>query len=336
MAPKKKAKVLDEPPAVPQAILEQAKKTLADAEVKRRGNSNMHYWLETTGQKKAYESISAAEKKDFFLKWYAWQSTTAKVTSRGTRSTSQLDVTNDRGRWVAKQQMINELGEVKALAKIAALDQQPSRHRPDRDTGGDGEWEREYKLFDDTTDNRNVDSRTRDLIQDQDLASEQEKREALEDIASVAGAGSASSGLNPPAVCIKTEKGATPETKTEMAPETKTSANDQKTFESLKNTPRKVLLQIGNASTELKVMSGKIDKLDKSVLKYVGTLKEDIDKLIPKMKAHFQKVEKIVAENAYEKDEEKLGMAIKLNQDFASYNEYSEWLGRLLPKDKKK
>eukprot|EP00959_Pyramimonas_sp_CCMP1952_P354060 7417979-Pyramimonas_sp.AAC.1 len=85
-------------------------------------------------------------------------------------------------------------------------------------------------------------------------------------MASVLGAGSSSSGGDAPAVHIKTEKGVAPETKKGVAAET--SPNDKKTFESLKSAPRKVLLQIGNASTELKVMSGKIDKLDKTVLKY--------------------------------------------------------------------
>eukprot|EP00959_Pyramimonas_sp_CCMP1952_P421797 8836421-Pyramimonas_sp.AAC.1 len=94
----------------------------------------MHYFLESTGQKRAYESVSPAEKKEFFLKWYAFHSTKAKSTSRGTRSNSHVEVNSDRSRWVSKQQMINEMGEAKAMAKITALDQQPSRHRPDRDT----------------------------------------------------------------------------------------------------------------------------------------------------------------------------------------------------------
>ena len=30
-------------------------------------------------------------------------------------------------------------------------------------------------------------------------------------------------------------------------------------------------------------------------------------------------------------DEEKLGLAIKLNEDFAKHNEYVDWAGRLIP-----
>ena len=83
------------------------------------------------------------------------------------------------------------------------------------------------------------------------------------------------------------------------------------------------------------LLSRKLEKADQSLLKYVGTLKDDIDKLAPKMKQHFTKVERIVTQAAYDTDAEKLGIAIRLNQDFNSYNEYVEWIGRLLPKEKK-
>ena len=64
--------------------LQEAKQTLKDADIKRRANSNMMYWLQTTGKRDDYDNISPQERKEFALRWFAW-SLNERETYRSTK-----------------------------------------------------------------------------------------------------------------------------------------------------------------------------------------------------------------------------------------------------------
>ena len=78
MPPKAKAKgkIAAPPPIQAPKVTEkevnEARRMLSDGQAKHRANSNMMYWLKTTGQRESYDAITPKERKDLFVQWFAW------------------------------------------------------------------------------------------------------------------------------------------------------------------------------------------------------------------------------------------------------------------------
>lgn len=92
---------------------------------------------------------------------------------------------------------------------------------------------------------------------------------------------------------------------------------------------------VGDAVTDLKAMFEKIKKVDKKHQSYLEPCKEDIAKLLPKMKTNFQNVEKCLTNADEVDDANMLATCRKVSKDFEAYNNCAEWFKRLMPKDNK-
>ena len=85
---------------------------------------------------------------------------------------------------MCKNQIIDKYGKDKGESKIKVLDAEPKRHRPDRDTGEDGEWHGEYKIFEDEEEEANFDRCAHELNNTKEIQGEEAMQEAEEDMAS--------------------------------------------------------------------------------------------------------------------------------------------------------
>jgi len=333
-AKKAKDKVTAEPITMPNVSAKEvadAEKVLKDEFEKRRANSNMMYWLQSQEKRDQYDALSPKLRKEFALSWYAWslrEGDTSKVSKRALGAEKKE---KDIGKWMSKQELINKYGETKAASKVAALDLKPARHRPDRDTQDDGEWHREYRIFEDETEENNFDVVTKELRNTKECNGETERVEAEEDMNSFkllneggANTAAASSGESQPEKRIKVEG--------EMTDE------DLKTFGKLKTNPKAVLRTVQENVTEMKRMFEISSQPSKA--KYTEIIRTDITKLLPKLKADYTAVEKLHLSQAKSEDEaipdpEVLATARKLDKNFLQISEITTWFRRMCPKDNK-
>ena len=315
-------------PNVSAKEVEAAEQLLRNEIEKRRANSNMMYWLRQQNKRDNYDALTPMERKQFSLAWYAWsvkEGDTLKLTKRALGSEKKE---TDIGKWMCKSQIITKFGTEKGNAKIRSLDVKPERHRPDKDTGEDGEWHRENRIFEDESEATNFDRVSHELNNQKELHGETEKAEAAEDMASfklLSGDGfvdnSAGSSDKQPERKIKVEGGLPNE--------------DLRTFDKLKKNPKTVLRTIQDNIIEMKRMFEVAQQPGKA--KYTEIIRSDITKLIPKLKADFNAVEKLHLSAAGEDsipDPEILATSRKLDKNFEQINEITLWFRRMCPKDK--
>jgi hypothetical protein len=291
----------------------------------------MMYWLKSTAKREAYDEASAADKKVFALEWFAWSLKEGSSDKTAKRKIGHEKTKKEVGRWWSKHKIIDMFGEQKAKARIEAYDKDPKKHRPDRETGLDGEWHREYYILEDEDEDKDFDGTEHELATKKEIKSDQDKDEALEDMmafglcgragTSVGGATSSKSA-EPAGVKVKVE-GQMPD-------------ESMKTFESIKAKPKQVLRSVSDAVTEMKRMF-EVCNDDGHRKRYTEPLQGDITKLLPKLKTDFVNVEKILLSLNRSKpmpDTEILACARKLDTHFTEMNEISDWFGKLCPKKK--
>ena len=314
-------------PKVSDAEIAEARKMLEDKDAKRRANSNMMYYLASRGEREAYDQCSSAERKKFALEWYVWSIKESEVKHVTNRKLNIQTKAKDTARWYSKHKLHELFGAEKAQAKIEKLEKDPKRHRPDKDTGLDTENHREYMIFDDETQNNNIEDLEHTLTSTKDITSDQAKAEAEEDIAALCTDVSIAVGRPAPAAAT-----GEPRIKVEGAQ----PAEDLKTFDSIKSKPKHVLRNLGDAVTELKRMFEMCS--DPKRKKYTEPLMNDITKLLPKLKSDFTNLEKIHLRSATDNpvpDSEILATARKMDKNYEEVGQITEWFGRMVPKTKK-
>ena len=314
-------------PKVSDAEIAEARKMLEDKDAKRRANSNMMYYLASRGEREAYDQCSSAERKKFALEWFVWSIKESEVKHVTTRKLNIQTKATDTARWYSKHKLYELFGAEKAQAKIEKLEKDPKRHRPDKDTGLDTENHREYMIFDDETQNNNIEDLEHTLTSTKDITSDQAKAEAEEDIAALCTDVSIAVGRPAPAAAT-----GEPRIKVEGAQ----PAEDLKTFDSIKSKPKHVLRNLGDAVTELKRMFEMCS--DPKRKKYTEPLMNDITKLLPKLKSDFTNLEKIHLRSATDNpvpDSEILAIARKMDKNYEEVSQITEWFGRMVPKTKK-
>ena len=219
---------------------------------------------------------------------------------------------------MSKHAMITAMGSQKALSKIKVLNEMPGRHRPDRDTGLDDEWSREFKLYDDEETNATVDDVAKILENNSDVGSEKELLEFQEDMQATglhaaSSSSSASSRQRPPSTSLVKVEGQTPD-------------EDLNTFHNIKNSSKTVLRSLSETILAAKKNHGIAS--DASKAKYLGPLKIDIEKLLPKLKLAFNNIEKVHLKLASSTDEVKgeeiLALARKLDNVYNEFNEQND------------
>ena len=313
MGKKAAAKVL-EMPSVHDSGVAAARQALQDAAEKRRQNSNMHYYLQSLGKKDAYERMSAAEKKEFFLKWFAKMVGEDTTTRSATKKVAIVSEKGDDYVWLSKDAMIMKIGEKKALNKIASG---VLEHRPDPDTKNDDEWNREYKLYIGTGrvlergENEHSLDTTGEVCGDSLTEAMEDMSAAMAHIASERGVCT---------VAVKKELG---EDDDKAKKRFKQGDVESKTFEALKKNARAVLRNCGDTIVTIKTMFEATQEM-----KYAEALHGDISKLLPKFRTHYNNMEKLVTTGT-EDDAMLLAIGKKLDADYEKFNEYAEWYHKL-------
>ena len=138
--------------------------------------SNMVYWLESRGLKDAYAAQSRYEKQEFLMQHYA-----DKMLAKNRDKASNLNEFSEKTfanklgwEWMGKQEMINAFGAEKALGKINSGNLET---RPDRDSGLDTEWSREYCVWRDKGAQHEQSGRRTDLNSHKKLSESEAKEE---------------------------------------------------------------------------------------------------------------------------------------------------------------
>lgn len=309
-------------PVVSDAEVQAAKAALKDADEKRRQNSNMHYYLACSGKKNAYEALTTAEKKEFFLKWFAKKVSEGKASSTHHEKVAIVNEKGEDWAWWGKETMIRELGEQKALSKIASGSLQ---HRPDPDTGKDGEFDREYKVYVGKGKSLERGENSHEMRTEADVE-KTSRDEALEDIRAAA----AYIANDQPATMTVNVKQERPDGEATSAKMTKIAgdiAEHTKTVEALRKNPRQVLRTCGDTITTVKTMWESTQGG-----KYTEALNADLGRLLPKFKAHYTTIERFVTKSVPVPDDDAVLYAIakKIDKDYEVYNEYSEWYNKLV------
>jgi hypothetical protein len=314
-------------PVVSDVELQAAKDALSNAATKKRSNSNMHYYLDSIGKKKAFETMSTAEKKDFFLKWAASKLSQGTSTSSASHTVSIVTEAGKVFEWMGKERMIKELGENKAKAKIAS---NLLESRADLDTGMKDEWSTEYKVFTSKGSEMEKDENKHGL----NTAHELDVAGLAEAVDDMKAASSCVAG-NMPMMAVKKEGdgigGGTRAGAGDPAP-----ASHQKTMDALEKNPRAVLRSCGDTIVNIKQMF-------EATLggKYTEALNADLSKILPKFKHHFTAIEKLVlkprGDDEVQHDQAVyLVIAKKLDTDYEKFNEINDWYSRLHGKSAKK
>ena len=170
MAPKKhgkskqqqKKQELDRP-KITDAELAAAKQVLEDKDAKRRANSNMMYWLKSQNMRESYDEASPEVRKQFALEWFAKSLADGTVDKSSKHKAGTQKTAKESAKWWSKHKIIEVFGTEKGEARIACYERDPKRHRPDRDTGLDSEWHREYRIQEDEEEDMNYDGTEHEL-----------------------------------------------------------------------------------------------------------------------------------------------------------------------------
>ena len=104
--------------------------------------------MQSKGLKNQYDAMAMEEKKSYLASWLAEKM--VKGAAKTLENTRKVESSTGHKRshgWLGKKGLQNLLGIEKAQAKI---DCGKLEHRPDPDSGRDDEWNREYKLYEDT------------------------------------------------------------------------------------------------------------------------------------------------------------------------------------------
>ena len=314
----KNGKVKLDAAIVSDAEVASAQAALKNAAERKRQNSNMHFYLQNIGKKNAYDRLSSAEKKEFFLKWFAKKAGESTVTSNASQSVTTVTESGDNFEWMGKDAMIQKLGERKAMSKIESGKLET---RPDQDTGKAGEWDIEYKVF--WGQGRSLESQKQcHSLDTTGEVSGEGLKEAMEDMA--AASTHTGEGTNVCTSFVKRER--------EEEPATSTTSTESKTFEAIKKNPRSVLRACGDTIVTMKTMYETTHGG-----KYTEALHADLTKLLPKFKSHYTALEKIVTKPTADLDDAVcFALAKKLDVEYGKFNEYSEWFQKLFPKASKK
>jgi len=302
------------PPPVSDAEVASARLALQDAAEKRRQNSNMHYYLQSIGKRNAYEQMTSAEKKEFFVKWFAKKVADGTSVASSVQTVSIVTEKAADYTWMGKEQMINLLGEHKATSKIASG---AMEHRPDPDTKNDGEWDREYKVY---CGSGKVVERSENK-HSLDTSTELKGEALAEGMEDMSAATSHVAGEKPVCtVVVKTEP-------VDGVPAARKAAAEEgvqsKTYEALCKNPRAVLRNCGDTIVTIKTMFATTQEM-----KYAEALHEDITKLLPKFRSHYTNLEKMVT-NSSTDEAMLLAIAVKLDAEYSKFNIYADWYQKL-------
>jgi len=312
MGPKKRAL---EAPTVSDEELEKAKSLLKDAEEAKRVRSSMVLWLEGQGSKKVYDGWPIGKRKEYFQSWFADKLKNGSGTSKATKTATLIKQNKNKVAWWSLTKMISEFGEQKAKEKVEVFDKDPTKWRPDRDTGHDGPLSREYSINLDSREEGDEERDTHELGTEVDLDTEEKQKESEETFGSMraCNAGSSSDGL----IRVKKEAGDEP---AEAKPE------DSATFKALKTDGKKVVFNIGKALTIVKQMF-----IASKGGKFLGELNKEISNNVKEMTQIFITVEDAVLNDAEEAT--MLALTAKVDKAFEALNDSVEWFNKFSPKE---
>jgi len=227
--------------------------------------------------------------------------------------------------YMAKQQMINEYGEAKALAKIGSG---KLEHQPDPDSGLDDEWNREYKIWAKGGKEIDSDVTTNKLRAEHELDDESAK-EAAEQLKEQASAmvhcegGSTASGASSGAATGSGGGAAEVPIKIEPSAE----VNPHKvTFDKFKSDLKKEMRVVAEYVVTLKeIFSETKDG------RYLLELHNDSAKLIPKISSTYKKLE-VCHLDASTEDATLMVLAKQHDIQKKEYDEIVDWYQKMVPK----
>ena len=255
-----------------------------DAQMKK-ARSNMTYWLRLHGYDQDYFAKNATAKREYLAMWQADKMSSGNRTRVEEKTVTSESSSGRKFVYMAKQQLINEYGEAKALAKIrsGALE-----HQPDPDSGLDDEWNREYKIW--TTGGKEIDSdvTTNKLRAEHELTDESTK-EAAEQLQEQASSmvhcqgGSTASGASSGAATGS--GGGVAGTPIKIEPSAEVNPH-KVTYDKFKSDLKKEMRVVAEYVVTLKeIFSATKDG------RYVVELHHDSAKLIPKISSTYKKME---------------------------------------------
>jgi hypothetical protein len=320
MAPKgsKKTKKDDKlaPPLVSETALATARQALQTESERKKQRANMQYYLETKGLKAEYGSWPTAQKRAFFESWFADRLSKGATSSNLVKTITVQKTTAENYSWMGEETMTTALGAEKAKAKI---DSGKLATRPDRDTGKTCRWSIEYKIYVSEGGDLEVDKHDNILENNLEFDDATSKMGALAEHETsrncLAG--------NEPKVDIKIEPGTE-----EASPQV---IENEKTFKGLQTDARKVLRNVGELITTLKLMF-----TETANSKYTTEVHNDTKALIPKFSSAHRKVEDLVTATTPVNDDAVLmAMAKVLDSLYEKYNDVRVWYEKLAPKAKK-
>lgn len=334
MAPKaKKAGKKSAPPPLEMPVvsaedLAEAKTILQAEKEMKRQRSNMSYWLEAQGLKNQYNNKSTAAKQEFLQSWFADKlaSKRTELSSTCSQSHATTTITNNDFTWMSKQELINTFGAEKAQAKI---DSNVLAHRPDKDTGDDGEWRREFRICRDTGGDHEMHTHESKLAATEDAQDDDHRGQVKDmlDSALVCMGGGSATAAGVATANVKLE----PESEATSSSSCNLPANPHAEFlAKLKADAKKEMRAMADRILSLK----EIFEATKNE-KYLQSISEDTQKLIPKASKCYKAIEKIHLEG--EKDEAiVLALAMQLSDVVKFFDEINDWRQRLNPKKSNK
>jgi hypothetical protein len=335
MPPKNKSAAAVAKPIVSETDLAAARKLLESADEKKRQKSNLDYFLKKNGITRDFDRKSATAKREYLEAWFGARlaETRGKLNSTVTESFGSSHESQVAYSWMSKQALIDQFGEKKAMNKINSG---KLATQPDPDTGLDGEWDVEYKVFAET--GKDVESRSEAMKLEQERShdTEEDQKTALSEfhcsrdaIASDPRASSASGArpgsiLGNPATIVKIEGAA-------MSGDA-VGGKSQEELELDKCTARvkdskKLLRTIGDMITNTKEMyeSSKDERI-------LETLHNDIKVFLPKAANLFKKIERYHLDQKTADDAVILALAQSLKKHEDEFETIQTWFKNLTPK----
>ena len=224
--------------------------------------------------------------------------------------------------------MVTRFGEAKAQAKV---DSGKLEDRADPDSGLLDKDNKEWKIFDDEGQHREVDRDLRKMSVEEDLTND---KAGLEEMQQSFSSSKENMAGNATVKTVKQEPqeledGAGKAVDLEMPVE----EEESKVVKDLKRTPKVVLRNLAEDITNLKEMfhctAGN---------KYTAELHADISKLIPKFAKHYKTVETMVLGNSQKgeiQQEECLAIGTKIDKDYEELNAVKDPYVKFFPKAKR-
>ena len=336
------------PPLVTETALKVAQQAMKDLDELKRQRSSCICYLRSLGKDKEYASWPIAERNWFLERYAADRIASGKAKSLETKRAIRTGTYGKREfEWLCKKEMIDRFGDVKGLKKIAKLellktgkfDGMPT-HRPDDDTGDDGEWDREYRIYNDTGGRDERDENESALCAEKNIDSAEQLAEhtaQLNDFGrsimgsnpaetEKAAAGSASSSITVQPI-VKLEPGSEQVAvdamidldKHPFGTDETAMTDNQRVAHLMIQDAKKVLNNVGNALMTAKEIFKETKATVDDPKEFLQIVFGKMQTVIPQFAAMFKKVERVHLESITNPSE-LLALATKLNDLYVIYN----------------